>query len=149
MFQKPPYSYIWLTYMAIQGSKEKMLPLTDIYKYIMDKFPFYRKNTQRSSQLLDKPARDKFQMAELSPTQSFVQRLLHQDSTKTRSTRQGLLLGCPSQCSVHVRERQLSSTPEAFQGACSREGNFFVSCSRGHVFKSASSSVCFPFRAMR
>ncbi|CAJ0585562.1 unnamed protein product, partial [Mesorhabditis spiculigera] len=45
--QKPPYSYIWLTYMAIQSSEEKMLPLTDIYKFIMDKFPFYRKNTQR------------------------------------------------------------------------------------------------------
>ncbi|CAI4224206.1 unnamed protein product [Auanema sp. JU1783] len=45
--QKPPYSYIWLTYMAIQNSDEKMLPLTDIYKFIMDKFPFYRKNTQR------------------------------------------------------------------------------------------------------
>ncbi|EFO84296.1 hypothetical protein GCK72_003726 [Caenorhabditis remanei] len=45
--QKPPYSYIWLTYMAIQDSDEKMLPLTEIYKYIMDRFPFYRKNTQR------------------------------------------------------------------------------------------------------
>ncbi|KHN74201.1 Protein lin-31 [Toxocara canis] len=45
--QKPPYSYIWLTYMAIQNSEEKMLPLTEIYKFIMDKFPFYRKNTQR------------------------------------------------------------------------------------------------------
>uniref|UniRef100_A0A0R3RWP8 Forkhead box protein fkh-2 n=1 Tax=Elaeophora elaphi TaxID=1147741 RepID=A0A0R3RWP8_9BILA len=33
--------------MAIQNSEEKMLPLTEIYKYIMDKFPFYRKNTQR------------------------------------------------------------------------------------------------------
>lgn len=47
VFQKPPYSYIWLTYMAIQNSEEKMLPLTEIYKFIMDKFPFYRKNTQR------------------------------------------------------------------------------------------------------
>uniref|UniRef100_A0AC35TXG8 Fork-head domain-containing protein n=1 Tax=Rhabditophanes sp. KR3021 TaxID=114890 RepID=A0AC35TXG8_9BILA len=45
--QKPPYSYIWLTYMAIQNSKEKMLPLTEIYKFIMDRFPFYRSNTQR------------------------------------------------------------------------------------------------------
>uniref|UniRef100_A0A9J2P7E9 Fork-head domain-containing protein n=1 Tax=Ascaris lumbricoides TaxID=6252 RepID=A0A9J2P7E9_ASCLU len=45
--EKPPYSYIWLTYMAIQNSEEKMLPLTEIYKFIMDKFPFYRKNTQR------------------------------------------------------------------------------------------------------
>lgn len=33
--------------MAIQNSKEKMLPLTDIYKFIMDRFPFYRSNTQR------------------------------------------------------------------------------------------------------
>uniref|UniRef100_A0A0N5ADH7 Fork-head domain-containing protein n=1 Tax=Syphacia muris TaxID=451379 RepID=A0A0N5ADH7_9BILA len=47
LLQKPPYSYIWLTYMAIQSSDEKMLPLTDIYKYIMDRYPFYRKNTQR------------------------------------------------------------------------------------------------------
>uniref|UniRef100_A0A1I7XAY6 Fork-head domain-containing protein n=1 Tax=Heterorhabditis bacteriophora TaxID=37862 RepID=A0A1I7XAY6_HETBA len=45
--KKPPYSYIWLTYMAIQNSEEKMLPLTEIYKFIMEKFPFYRKNTQR------------------------------------------------------------------------------------------------------
>uniref|UniRef100_A0A914VFT1 Fork-head domain-containing protein n=1 Tax=Plectus sambesii TaxID=2011161 RepID=A0A914VFT1_9BILA len=45
--QKPPYSYIWLTYMAIQSSPDKMLPLTEIYKFIMDKFPFYRKDTQR------------------------------------------------------------------------------------------------------
>ncbi|PIC43625.1 hypothetical protein B9Z55_004294 [Caenorhabditis nigoni] len=48
--QKPPYSYIWLTYMAIQDSDEKMLPLTEIYKYIMERFPFYRKNTQRISE---------------------------------------------------------------------------------------------------
>ncbi|XP_054715223.1 forkhead box protein B1-like [Uloborus diversus] len=45
--QKPPYSYISLTFMAIQNSSEKMLTLSDIYKFIMDRFPYYQKNTQR------------------------------------------------------------------------------------------------------
>ncbi|XP_028822696.1 forkhead box protein B2-like [Denticeps clupeoides] len=45
--QKPPYSYISLTAMAIQSSDEKMLPLSDIYKFIMERFPYYRDNTQR------------------------------------------------------------------------------------------------------
>lgn len=44
---KPPYSYIWLTYMAIESSEEKQLPLCDIYAFIMQRFPFYRHNTQR------------------------------------------------------------------------------------------------------
>ncbi|XP_050099434.1 fork head domain-containing protein FD4-like [Anopheles aquasalis] len=45
--QKPPYSYISLTAMAIWSSPDKMLPLSDIYKFITDRFPYYRKNTQR------------------------------------------------------------------------------------------------------
>ncbi|KAL1110167.1 hypothetical protein AAG570_008244 [Ranatra chinensis] len=45
--QKPPYSYISLTAMAIWSSPDKMLPLSDIYKFISDRFPYYRRNTQR------------------------------------------------------------------------------------------------------
>ncbi|XP_060851829.1 fork head domain-containing protein FD4-like isoform X1 [Rhopalosiphum padi] len=45
--QKPPYSYISLTAMAIWSAPEKKLPLSDIYKFISDRFPYYRKNTQR------------------------------------------------------------------------------------------------------
>lgn len=45
--QKPPYSYISLTAMAIWSSTEKMLPLSEIYRFITERFPYYRKNTQR------------------------------------------------------------------------------------------------------
>ncbi|XP_042303689.1 forkhead box protein B2 [Sceloporus undulatus] len=45
--QKPPYSYISLTAMAIQQSSEKMLPLSEIYRFITERFPYYREHTQR------------------------------------------------------------------------------------------------------
>ncbi|XP_066979004.1 fork head domain-containing protein FD5-like [Macrobrachium rosenbergii] len=45
--QKPPYSYISLTAMAIWNTPERMCTLSEIYKFIMDNFPYYRKNTQR------------------------------------------------------------------------------------------------------
>ncbi|XP_068152766.1 fork head domain-containing protein FD5 [Drosophila tropicalis] len=45
--QKPPYSYISLTAMAIIHSPQRMLPLSEIYRFIIDQFPYYRRNTQR------------------------------------------------------------------------------------------------------
>ncbi|XP_043655417.1 fork head domain-containing protein FD5 [Drosophila teissieri] len=45
--QKPPYSYISLTAMAIIHSPQRLLPLSEIYRFIMDQFPYYRKNTQK------------------------------------------------------------------------------------------------------
>ena len=33
--------------MAIQSIPDKMMTLSEIYKFIMDRFPYYRKNTQR------------------------------------------------------------------------------------------------------
>ena len=45
--QKPAYSYIALTAMAIQSCQDKMMTLAEIYKFIMDRFPYYRENTQR------------------------------------------------------------------------------------------------------
>lgn len=44
---KPPYSYVALCTMAINSSPSKMMTLSAIYKYIMEKFPFYRKSSSR------------------------------------------------------------------------------------------------------
>jgi len=44
---KPPYSYISLITFAIQNSPHKMCTLSEIYRLIVDLFPYYRQHQQR------------------------------------------------------------------------------------------------------
>lgn len=41
--KKPPYSYVAMITMAIESSEFKQLPLRAIYNYIMNRFPYYKK----------------------------------------------------------------------------------------------------------
>ena len=45
--EKPPYSYVALCAMAIHSSANKMMTLSQIYKFITDNFPFYQKNSTK------------------------------------------------------------------------------------------------------
>ena len=40
---KPPYSYSCLIFMAIENSSEKKLPVKEIYAWIQNNFPFYKR----------------------------------------------------------------------------------------------------------
>ncbi|KAK7070103.1 Forkhead box protein N3, partial [Halocaridina rubra] len=40
---KPPYSFSCLIFMAIEDSNNKALPVKDIYAWILDHFPYFRK----------------------------------------------------------------------------------------------------------
>lgn len=44
---KPPYSYIALISMAITNSADRKLTLGGIYKFITERFPFYRDNSKK------------------------------------------------------------------------------------------------------
>ncbi len=45
--EKPPYSYVALCAMAIHSTPNKMMTLSQIYKFITDNFPFYQKNSTK------------------------------------------------------------------------------------------------------
>lgn len=45
--EKPPYSYVALCAMAIHSSSNKMMTLSQIYKFITENFPFYQKNSTK------------------------------------------------------------------------------------------------------
>lgn len=44
--EKPPYSYIALIVMAIQSSPSKRLTLSEIYRFLQQRFPFFRGSYQ-------------------------------------------------------------------------------------------------------
>lgn len=66
---KPPYSFSCLIFMAIEDSKQKALPVKEIYAWILDHFPYFKnaptgwKNSVRHNLSLNKC----FQKVEKAP----------------------------------------------------------------------------------
>lgn len=69
---KPPYSFSCLIFMAIEDSKQKALPVKEIYAWILDHFPYFKnaptgwKNSVRHNLSLNKC----FQKVEKAPVSS-------------------------------------------------------------------------------
>ncbi|EDV28727.1 uncharacterized protein TRIADDRAFT_17577, partial [Trichoplax adhaerens] len=57
---KPPYSFPSLIFMAIENSSRKMLPVKDIYTWVLEHFPYFKsaptgwKNSVRHNLSLNK-----------------------------------------------------------------------------------------------
>lgn len=71
---KPPYSFSCLIFMAIEDSKQKALPVKEIYAWILDHFPYFKnaptgwKNSVRHNLSLNKC----FQKVEKAPVSTKV-----------------------------------------------------------------------------
>jgi len=84
---KPPLSFACMIFMAIESSPERMLPVREIYDWIMKKFPFFRtaspgwKNSVRHNLSLNKC----FRKVEKSSRDSVSILLLYISVTKNHS----------------------------------------------------------------
>ena len=52
--KEPPYSYITIIIMAFENSGNEMLSTFEIYKIIMDMYPFYRRDEERHKNCIRK-----------------------------------------------------------------------------------------------
>lgn len=76
---KPPYSFSCLIFMAIEDSKQKALPVKEIYAWILDHFPYFKnaptgwKNSVRHNLSLNKC----FQKVEKAPVSNKVRNIFY------------------------------------------------------------------------
>ena len=50
--KRPPYSYMHLIQMAISSRDDKRMTLRDIYKWIEEKFPYYKYSPKQGWKVL-------------------------------------------------------------------------------------------------